>query len=107
MAAWLSHAEATRLIIEENYKPQELSSENLLNCAIQENVLVQLENLKTHPVVAARLARRALNLHAWTYKIETGQVFSYDSVNGQFRLIKEELSVSGIDRPRLSFSGVL
>jgi Carbonic anhydrase len=107
MAAWLSHAEATRRIVEENYKDLEGSSEDLLNIAIQENVLVQLENLRTHPVVAARLARQALNLHAWTYKIESGQVFSYDCNGGQFNTIKETPSLSGLERPRLSISNIL
>lgn len=82
VAAWLSHAEATRRIVKENYP--DLDEKELLNVAIQENVLVQLENLRTHPAVAARLSRGQLNLHAWTYKIETGEVFSYQPAEGQF-----------------------
>ena len=48
------------------------------NIRIQEKVLVQLENLRTHPAVAAGLASSRLKLHGWVYKIETGQVFAYD-----------------------------
>ena len=82
MAAWLGHAEATRRIARQKYEDR--SAEALLNVAIQENVLVQLENLRTHPAVAAALAGGKLKLHAWVYKIETGQVFAYDPEQGQF-----------------------
>lgn len=87
LSAWLSHAEATRRIIKENYS--NLDEEQLLNVATQENVLVQLENLRTHPSVAARLSRGELNLHGWTYKIETGEVFAYSADVGQFLPLTE------------------
>jgi carbonic anhydrase len=79
---WLSHAEATRRIIREKYG--HLSDLPLLTAAAQENVLVQLENLRTHPAVAAGLAGGKLKLHGWIYKIETGEVFAFDPANGQF-----------------------
>ncbi len=82
VCTWLGHAEATRRIVKEKY-PQ-LSNAELLNVAIQENVLVQLENLRTHPAVAVGLSRGDLKLHGWAYKIETGQVFAYDPERGQF-----------------------
>ncbi len=52
--------------------------------AVQENVLVQLENPRTHPSVAVRLGRGDLGLHAWVFKIETGQVFAFQPSEGQF-----------------------
>ena len=79
---WLSHAEATRRIIKENYA--QLDDQSKHKAAIEENILVQLENLRTHPAVAARLAKKEINLHGWYYKIETGQVFSFDPNVGQF-----------------------
>jgi carbonic anhydrase len=80
--AWLGHAEMTRRIIRENYA--HLEGQALVTATVQENVLAQLENLRTHPAVAARLARGALHLHGWVYKIETGEVFSFDPTSGQF-----------------------
>jgi len=80
--SWLGHAEATRRIVRDKYPG--LKDGDLLNVTIQENVLVQLENLRSHPTVAAGLARGVLKLHAWVYKIETGQVFAYDPEPGQF-----------------------
>ena len=82
MTAWLSHAEATRRIIHDKYA--ERTGEALLTTTVEENVLVQMENLRTHPVVAAGLSKGKLKLHGWVYKIETGQVFAYDPERGQF-----------------------
>jgi carbonic anhydrase len=79
---WLAHAEATRRIIREKY--QHLSDVPLLTAATQENVLVQLEHLRTHPAVASGLAAGKLKLHGWVYKIETGEVFAFDPSIGQF-----------------------
>ena len=87
VAGWLKNAESTKRIVEENYT--HLEGEAQLKVTIQENVLVQIENLRTHPVVAARLARGALRLHAWVYKFETGEVFAYDPVSGQYQLVEE------------------
>ena len=88
LRAFLGHAEATRRIIRENYK--HLEGEALLTATVEENVLVQLENLRTHPVVAAKLARKELNLHGWVYKLETGVVFSYHPGEGQFLPLGEQ-----------------
>jgi carbonic anhydrase len=82
VAAWLSHAETTRRIVRDNYGS--LEGDALVTAAIEENVLVQLENLRTLPSVASRLVRGDLHLHGWVYKIETGEVFAYDLVQGQF-----------------------
>lgn len=82
VAAWLEQAEATRRVIRENY--QHLAGDALVTATVEENVLVQLENLRTLPAVAARLARGDLHLHGWVYKLETGDVFAFDPLQGQF-----------------------
>jgi carbonic anhydrase len=82
VSAWLAHAETTRRIVRDNYG--HLDGERLLTAAVEENVLVQLENLRTLPAVASRLVRGDLHLHGWVYKIETGEVFAYDLTCGQF-----------------------
>ena len=80
--SWLGHAESTKRVMKENYVG--LEGEKLVSACVQENVLAQLENLKTHPSVAARLARGKVKLHGWVYKIETGEVFAFDPAQGQF-----------------------
>ena len=52
--------------------------------AAEENVLVQLENIRTHPSVRAALARQELTLHGWVYEFETGQVCAYHPQDDQF-----------------------
>lgn len=87
VSSWLSHAETTRRIIEDNYS--HLDGDELLTAAIEENVLVQLENLRTLPSVGSRLVRGDLHLHGWVYIIETGEVFAYDVASGQFMKLAE------------------
>lgn len=89
---WLGNAEATRRIIKDKYV--HLEGDRLLTACVEENVLVQLENLRTHPVVAAGMARKQLNLHGWVYKLETGEVFAYDPDEGQFRPLTHRLPPS-------------
>ncbi|MGV3719977.1 MAG: carbonic anhydrase [Actinomycetota bacterium] len=86
--AWLSHAEATRRIVKENYS--HLQGKDLVTAAMEENVLIQIEHLRTHPSVAARLARGELSIHGWAYKIETGEVFVYDVEQGQFAPLRPQ-----------------
>jgi carbonic anhydrase len=80
--AWLGHAESTRRIVLENYNHLEGTAR--LTATAQENVLVQIENLRTHPSVRSKLVRGEIAIHAWVYKIETGEVFAYDQESGQF-----------------------
>lgn len=79
---WLRHADATRAIVREHYG--HLQGKALINAAAEENVLVQLEHLRTLPVVASRISSGRVRLHGWMYKIESGEVFYYESEIGQF-----------------------
>ncbi len=81
--SWLCHAESTHRIIEENYA-HITDADSRLTATVEENVLVQLEHLRTYPIVAAALDRKVLNLHGWVYEFETGQVFGYHPQEGQF-----------------------
>ena len=58
---------------------------------VAENVLVQIEHLRTQPAVAAALSRGTLRLHAWVYTIETGEVYAYDPVDGQYERLEGKL----------------
>ena len=87
VAQWLRHAESTAAIVKEHYS--HLSGSELLTAAAQENVLVQLEHLRTSPAVATRVSRGKLQLHGWMYKIDTGEIFAYDANGHQFRPLTE------------------
>ena len=83
---WLEHAQASQEIVCTCYS--NLTGEARAKVLVQENVLTQLEHLRTHPAVAAALASGELKLHAWVYKMETGEVFAYHPENGQFALLE-------------------
>jgi carbonic anhydrase len=86
---WLKHhGESTRRLVRENY--HDYSEEELLNIAIQNNVLTQIENLETYPVIRSRLHAGKLRLHAWVYEIETGKILAYDVNQNQFVLLRQE-----------------
>ncbi len=105
VASWLSHAETTKRIVGENY--QHLSGDRLVTATVEENVLVQLENLRTLPSVASRLVRGDLHLHGWVYKIETGEVFAYDPCSGQFIQIAEYKYPESEENVRRRTTGVI
>jgi carbonic anhydrase len=51
---------------------------------IEENVLLQMNHLRTHPSVAGALARDALALSGWVYDIAHGIVRMYDEERHMF-----------------------
>jgi carbonic anhydrase len=85
---WLTHSQATARIIRENYA-HITDTEARLTATVEENVLCQLENLRTHPAVAAATSRGELSLHGWVYKFETGQVFAFDPVSNEFAPVEK------------------
>jgi len=80
--AWCTHAEATRRIVNQKYRG--LSGKDLAIAATEENVLVQMNHLSTHPSVAARLASQELQVYGWYYDIGAGQIYQYDQSRGRF-----------------------
>lgn len=82
MAQWLAHAEGTIRTL-----PHDCS---LLE-ATERNVLVQLENLLTHPAVQKRIESGELQLHGWIYHFENGNVTRYDSESEKFVELTETL----------------
>lgn len=74
---WLKHAEATRRLVMENYPHYQ--GKDLMDMLVAENVLIQIDNLKTYPIVRARRHQGRLKIYAWVYNIETGNVLAYDS----------------------------
>jgi carbonic anhydrase len=97
VARWLQHAEGARRMVEENHAC--LDEQSKLQCLIEENVIAQLENLKTHPPVAVALARGDLQLYGWTFQISTGEISSYDVRNGRFAPINGSIP-SATPEPR-------
>lgn len=83
LKAWLSHAQATSLNVKQNYG-HVADPQALLTAAAMENVLVQLDNLRTHPSVSRAVTRDELQLHGWVYLLESGEVFHFDDQRQEY-----------------------
>jgi carbonic anhydrase len=82
VARWLAESARIPELIEERYG--HLEGEARMLAAVEENVLVQLENLRSFDFVARRLDAGTLKMNGWVFKIGTGDVFDYDPVSEQF-----------------------
>jgi carbonic anhydrase len=80
--SWLRYGESAREVVRGTGLAT--SDAEQLSSLVEENVVTQLEHLKTHPSVAARLARGNLQLYGLVYSIHTGEISSYDSVTERF-----------------------
>jgi carbonic anhydrase len=96
VAKWLAESASIPKLIAERYG--DLAPDARITAAVQENVLVQLENLRSFDFVARRLEEGKLKMSGWVFKIATGDVFDYDPVEGQFL----KLGDPGADRAVLS-----
>lgn len=81
---WLENADAAFSVIQSRHIADE--KQRLLELT-KENVLLQLQHLRTHPVVTGKLADGSLALYGWVYDIGAGQVTEYDGQNNRFEPI--------------------
>ena len=68
------------------------NKENLTpcNCLSRVNVLQQIDNLRTYPVVMEGLKNNTLRLHGWWFDLATADVYYYDTDREEFLVINEE-----------------
>ncbi|MFT4861551.1 MAG: carbonic anhydrase [Pseudohongiellaceae bacterium] len=83
---WLDNSRAAVEVVKAKHGQATLAE---LGSVTEENVLLQLQHLRTHPVVAAKLATKEIDLHAWVYNIEHGTVSAYDEVGDKFVSVEE------------------
>jgi carbonic anhydrase len=81
--AWLRNAEAALSVAREAENP------DLLHALTEENVLLQMMHLRTHPSVAGKIARRKLSIYGWIYDIANGDVRIHDPNRDQFLSIDQ------------------
>lgn len=84
---WLNYAQGAVAVVKEVGK--DLSDAERMQLVTEQNVLLQLQHLRTHPSVMARLASGDICLHGWVYDIKTGQVTAYDEERGKFVPVTE------------------
>ena len=82
VSRWLAESARIPRLIEERYGNLEGEARKI--AATEENVLLQLENLRSFDFVARRLDAGVLKMSGWVFDIATGSVFDYDPVSEQF-----------------------
>lgn len=87
VSKWLGYSHAAVEIVKET--GQELDEEARLRMLIEQNVLLQITHLKTHPYVAARHAAGKLQIHGWVYDIRCGDIVAYDDKQEKFLPVEE------------------
>jgi carbonic anhydrase len=81
VSQWLQHAAVVRDSME---AAGQLDADDALERAVEANVIVQIDHLRTHPSVADKLAAGQIKLHGWVYHIATGEVTSYNEERRAF-----------------------
>lgn len=76
VTAWLRYTKV------EHREPE--PSADLLLALTERNVIAQLEHLRSHPTIAARLEQGDLALHGWVYHIGPGIVTAYSEQSRSF-----------------------
>jgi carbonic anhydrase len=71
--SWLTNAHAALNVASSLAESDEPPSA-LMRRVTEENVLLQMQHLRTHPSVAGAMARKELTISGWVYDIGTGEV---------------------------------
>ena len=79
---WLGYSKAAVDIVD-SLAP-DATEEDRMKLLIEQNVLLQLQHLRTHPAVAAALAKGTTELHGWVYDIRSGEVEAFDEAENRF-----------------------
>lgn len=83
VSRWLELAADTRAVVDALAPADTADAATRARHSVEQNVLLQLEHLRTHPSVAAALVGKEgapkLSLHAWVYDIGFGVVRAYDA----------------------------
>ena len=87
VSSWIRHGERARAVVMES--AAEGSEQSLLDALTRENVLAQLDNLRTLPCVAAKLKARTLEIHGWMYDIENGAFSNWERTSESWRPLQE------------------
>lgn len=83
IASWLELARPAR----EDVIARGVPADEVYPETIRTNVLLQCENLRSYPCVAAREQRGQLSIHPWLYDLSTGEIFECDTGTGSWKTV--------------------
>jgi carbonic anhydrase len=84
IARWIEHGRPARTKVDASGIPPE---EHYL-AMVRENVLLQLEHLRTYDPVHEGEGAGTLALHGWVYHLETGEIEAYDAVEDTWSVLQ-------------------
>ena len=84
---WLGYSKAAVDVVNELGKDADDATR--MKMLLEQNVILQLAHLRTHPTVAVRLAKGDLQLHGWVYDIESGDVQAYNEDTNDFETVAD------------------
>ncbi|WP_288129573.1 carbonic anhydrase [Microbulbifer sp.] len=84
---WLGHCRAATEVVRGRHGG-ELCKDHL-DEVTRENVVQQLQHVRTHPSVASGIANGSIQLHGWVYNIGTGEVLCFDEATREFTAMSE------------------
>ncbi len=85
LSSWLEFGEQASSMLAKIEFPKPFLAEH--NKISQANVLLQLDHLKTYPLIQERMKAGRLHLHAWWFDIASGDVCAFDENTKRFALI--------------------
>ena len=85
---WLGYSKAAVDIVNEIGKGAD--DKTRMKMLLEQNVILQLQHLRTHPTVAVRLAKGDLELHGWIYDIESGGVEADNEGTNDFEAVSDK-----------------
>lgn len=86
LKAWLRHADATKTGLDSIACSDTLSGHNQIS---QKNVILQMEHLKSYPVVKEKIKEGVLKIHGWWFDIAQAEVYAFEPDLKKFVLIDE------------------
>ena len=88
VSSWLKNA-AAALSVTESLAAKDERPSDLLHRLTEQNVLLQLQHLRTHPSVAGAMARNELTVSGWVYDIGTGGIRIAEEGEREFHAVVE------------------
>ncbi|GAB4433942.1 MAG: carbonic anhydrase [bacterium] len=79
---WISFANEIK------FNLKDVSNAELKRKTEEQNVLFQMKNLTTYPIVAELFEKKELRLYAWYYEIGTGKVYEFAPEEKKFKAIE-------------------
>jgi len=83
IARWIEHARPAKTKAEARGLP----AEELPLAVVRENVLLQLENVRSYDPVRDGEHSGTVSLHGWVYHLETGEIEAHDAGSGDWKLL--------------------